>query len=70
MKNLDLERAIKNLGNQTKLSQLLDVHKSNISQWKKSGLVPMKHCIEIEKVTGISRKKLNPSVNWDYYAQN
>lgn len=62
-----LDKACKKTGSQTALANKLGVNKSNISQWKRMGKVPMIHCIEIERLTGVSRRKLNPTINWDYY---
>lgn len=66
LKSLDI--ACKKVGSQAALAEKLNVSKGSVSQWKKAGKVPMKRCIEIERLTGISRRNLNHSINWDYYA--
>lgn len=70
MENNDVAQAVneacKIIGSQGKLAELLGITKGNISQWKKAGSVPSKHCPKIEKLTGIPCERLNPLMDWNY----
>lgn len=39
--------------------------KQTMSDWKRAGYVPAKHAPAVEKLTGISRKRLCPDFDWD-----
>lgn len=47
-----LELAIQYTGGVTKLAGRLGIDHSNVSKWRVSGIVPYKHRIGIEQLTG------------------
>jgi DNA-binding transcriptional regulator YdaS (Cro superfamily) len=56
-----LEAAILKAGSGAALTRLAGVHRSSISEWRRSG-VPAKHVPAIADGTGIPRHKLRPDL--------
>jgi DNA-binding transcriptional regulator YdaS (Cro superfamily) len=56
-----LDRAIRVAGSATRLADLLGVHKSTISDWKRSG-IPAWRVVSIERATGVPRAELCPEL--------
>ncbi len=55
--------AVEKLGGQVPLAKLLEVNPSLVSQWVTGRLkVAARHCLTIEKATGVSRHDLRPDV--------
>lgn len=52
-------------GGREALQKSLGVSKQTISDWKRWGHVSAKRAPAVEKLTGISRKRLCPSFDWD-----
>lgn len=42
----------------------LRVSKASLSDWLRWGYVPVLRCPELEKLSGVSRRKLNPVFDW------
>lgn len=58
-----IDQAIKKLGNQSILAQALGVSVQAVNQWKSElRPIPPKRAVQIEKLTGVSRKDLCPQV--------
>lgn len=38
--------------------------KATLTDWKRWGYVPVLRCPDLEKLSGVSRRKLNPDFNW------
>lgn len=48
--------------NQRRLAEKLDISQQAVQQWVASGVVPPERVLEVEKITGISRNRLNPKI--------
>jgi len=55
-----LEEAAEKLGSKAQLAKALRLTRSAISQWRNGP--PPERCIEIERLTGVSRHRLRPDV--------
>ena len=65
--NNGIQSAINFFGSQTALAHALNVERMHINHWKKGkAQVPIKRCVQIEKLTGgvVTRKDLRPN---DYH---
>lgn len=49
-------------GGQTKLAKALNLKPQNVQKWCATGIVPPKHVLKVEKLTGVSRVELCPSI--------
>ena len=69
-----IEEAIEIIGGQSKLADAIGCTKSQVNHWvptpskAEPDPIPIYRCIAIERATGISRKKLNPAINWDLFS--
>lgn len=54
-----IDEACDKAGGQEKLAKHLGVEQGNIFHWKKKGLMPPKHVLKTEKLTGVERFRLN-----------
>lgn len=57
-----LDRACEALGGTVKLAEALGIKAPSISEWRARGKVPAERCLEIEKLTGVSRYELREDV--------
>jgi len=57
-----LQQAIERAGSQNKLAQLLGISHQAVNKW---GMVPTRHLIKVEQLTGVHRSLLRP----DLYAE-
>lgn len=69
MKRIDppnpaIAQAYLKAGGRKQVQASLGVTKATLSDWLRSGTVPVKRCGELEKLSGISRRKLNPKFDW------
>lgn len=63
MKLSPIQRAVRNYGTQAALAKVLGVQPAAVSQWvTRHRPVPAKHCISIERASGVSRHELRPDV--------
>ena len=49
--NTPLERAIEHFGGINELAKRLDVDRTRVSHWRRSGFIPARHAIAIEVMT-------------------
>lgn len=54
--------AIRIAGGQASLARQLGLKQPSIYSWVKSGIIPARRVLLVEKITGISRYDLNPEV--------
>ena len=64
MNNPAIEEAFERAGGRSKIRTSLKVSKQTLSDWKRLGYVPSKHCGELERLSGVSRRRLNPDFDW------
>jgi len=57
-----IELACEAVGGASRLAEKLTVSPQAISKWVKAKRAPAERCLEIEKITGVSRYKLRPDV--------
>ena len=57
-----IDRAIRAVGTQQRLAEILGIKSASISEWKARCAVPANRCIAIEAATGVSRHDLRPDV--------
>lgn len=57
-----LETAIRAVGTQQVLADLLGIRSASISEWKVRGKVPAERVLDVEAATGVSRHELRPDV--------
>jgi DNA-binding transcriptional regulator YdaS (Cro superfamily) len=62
-----LDRAIRVAGSATRLAELLGVHKSTISDWRKAR-VPADRACAVEAATGVTRAELRPDLFAPFHA--
>lgn len=62
--NPAIEEAYAKAGGRKKVQQSLKVTKATLSDWKRWGYVPAPRCGDLEKLSGVSRRKLNPHFDW------
>jgi DNA-binding transcriptional regulator YdaS (Cro superfamily) len=63
-KNPAIEEAYARSGGRKKVQESLRVTKATLSDWKRQGYVPIPRCPDLERLSGISRRKLNPDFDW------
>jgi len=69
-----IEQAIEIVGSQSKLAAAIDCNKTQVNHWiptpskPKPVPIPIHRCIAIERVSGISRKRLNPAIDWSMFS--
>lgn len=51
-------------GGRKTVQQSLKVSKATLSDWLRSGSVPASRCGELEKLSKVSRRRLNPEFDW------
>lgn len=69
MKRIDppnpaIAQAYEKAGGRKQVQQSLHVTKATLSDWLRSGLVPVPRCPDLERLSGVSRRKLNPKFDW------
>lgn len=60
-KQTPIQKAIETAGGSSALAKKLGVYPSNVNYWMNYGL-PAKWVIPVEKLTGVSRHDLNPTI--------
>jgi DNA-binding transcriptional regulator YdaS (Cro superfamily) len=63
-KNPAIEDAYLKAGGRKRVQESLGVTKGSLSDWKRWGYVPVNRCPELERLSGVSRRKLNPIFDW------
>jgi hypothetical protein len=61
MSNSVIEEVFEKAGGRAVLRKSLRVSKQTLSDWKRTGLVPVKHCAAVHALTRISLSRLNPA---------
>lgn len=56
--------AYEKAGGRKRVRESLGVSKASLSDWLRDGYVPVKRCPELELLSGVSRRKLNPTFDW------
>jgi DNA-binding transcriptional regulator YdaS (Cro superfamily) len=51
-------------GGRKRVQESLEVTKASLSDWLRQGYVPVPRCPDLERLSGVSRRKLNPSFDW------
>lgn len=51
-------------GGRKKVQASLKVTKASLTDWLRQGYVPVKQCPALEKLSGVSRRKLNKDFDW------
>jgi len=46
------DTAIGHFTTQRELAETLDIHESQVTRWKKDGLVPIKYALKLNNITG------------------
>lgn len=62
--NPAIAQAYQQAGGRQRVQASLKVTKATLSDWLRSGVVPVKRCGELEKISRVSRRKLNPEFDW------
>ena len=62
--NPSIEEAYQKAGGRRKVRESLGVTKASLSDWLRSGRVPPVRAGELEKLSGVSRRKLCPDFDW------
>lgn len=62
--NPAIEEAYESAGGRKVVQEALGVTKATLSDWKRWGYVPPMRCGELEKLSGVSRRRLNPGFDW------
>ncbi|MCU0807930.1 MAG: helix-turn-helix domain-containing protein [Candidatus Contendobacter sp.] len=57
-----LQQSIAAAGGMKPLAQRLGVRYQAIQQWRRRGRPPAERCLEIERLTGVSRYELRPDI--------
>jgi DNA-binding transcriptional regulator YdaS (Cro superfamily) len=60
-----LHEAIERAGGQAAVAKALRVTRSAVNHWVKSGELPIRRVLEVERLSGISRKHLRPDIFGD-----
>jgi len=55
------QRAIKAVGSQTRLAELLGISQAAVSFWLRNG-IPAHRVIKLERLTGVPREELRPDL--------
>lgn len=63
-KNPAIEEAYAKAGGRKVVQQSLRVTKATLSDWKRLGYVPVARCPELERLSKVSRRRLNPLFDW------
>jgi DNA-binding transcriptional regulator YdaS (Cro superfamily) len=62
--NPSIELAYLKAGGRKKVRESLGVTKASLSDWLRAGRVPAARAGELEKLSGVSRRKLCPDFDW------
>lgn len=62
--NPAIEEAYLKAGGRKKVQESLGVTKATLSDWKRAGHVPAGRCGELERLSGVSRRRLYPDFDW------
>jgi len=62
IKSNPVMEAVRKIGNQLMLAKKCGVTQPTISKWIKKGFIPPRKVLLVEKITGISRFRLNPEI--------
>lgn len=62
--NPAIAEAYQAAGGRKKVQESLKVTKATLSDWLRWGYVPVPRCPDLERISGVSRKKLNPTFAW------
>lgn len=65
--NPAIAEAYRKSGGRKKVQESLGVTKATLSDWLRWGYVPVQphnRCVALEKLSGVSRRKLNPNFDW------
>lgn len=62
--NPAIAEAYQRAGGRKKVQESLKVTKATLSDWLRSGRVPVQRCGPLEKLSGVPRRKLNPAFDW------
>jgi DNA-binding transcriptional regulator YdaS (Cro superfamily) len=62
--NPAIAEAYEKAGGRKKVQESLKVTKATLSDWLRAGHVPERRCGELEKLSGVSRRRLNPEFDW------
>lgn len=62
--NAAIEEAYSKAGGRRKVQESLKVSKQTLCDWKRWGYVPKDRCGDLERLSGVSRRKLNPHFDW------
>lgn len=60
MKKPLIEEVFAKAGGRAELRRSLGLSKQTMSDWAREGVVPIKHCPAVQRITGISLERLNP----------
>jgi hypothetical protein len=61
MSNSVIDEVFEKAGGRTALRRSLRLSKQTMSDWKRSGEVPVKHCAAVHALTRIPLSRLNPA---------
>lgn len=64
MSNPAIEEAYEKAGGRPKVMASLSVSKQTLSDWVRWGYVSSKHAAGLERLSGVSRRRLNPDFDW------
>lgn len=62
--NPAIEEAYAKAGGRKKVQESLRVTKASLSDWLRDGYVPVPRCPDLERISGVSRVRLNPNFDW------
>lgn len=62
--NPDIAVAYQTAGGRKKVQESLGVTKATLTDWLRWGYVPVARCPDLERLSGMSRRKLNPKFDW------
>ena len=57
-----LEKAVKKEGSRGRVAEKLGISRQATIYWEKIGVVPAKHVLALEKMSGVSRYALRPDI--------
>lgn len=58
-----IEQVFERAGGRDKLRRSLGLSKQTMSDWLRSGVVPVKHCAAVQAITQIPLARLNPELD-------
>ena len=69
MKRIDplnpaIAEAYEKAGGRKRVQESLRVTKATLTDWLRWGYVPVRRCPDLEKLSGVPRRKLNPKFDW------